>query len=227
MLSPWNDMQLKEKLRFAIRVGRWLHQKGWLASADGNISFRHVGESGQDEIWMTPSGVHKGFLNIDQMTLLNLNGDVLKGSPSSERAMHLAVYHNSPKAQAVVHAHPPHAIAWSVARPELKELPAGCLSEVILAVGSIPFVPYARPGTAQMGEVLHGYLPQSRVLILSRHGALSWGEDLQEAYNGMERLEHSAEILKLASELGPLTELPQHEIEYLFRLRSQLGERTL
>jgi L-fuculose-phosphate aldolase len=55
--------------------------------------------------------------------------------------MHLTVYQNCPEARAVVHAHPPHAIAWSIARPDLQYLPADSISELILAVGDIPFVP--------------------------------------------------------------------------------------
>src|SRR5581483_2454180 len=124
------------------------------------------------------------------------------------RLMHLEVYRSCPKAKAVVHAHPPTAIAWTIAHPEMKMLPSDCMSELILAVGDLPVVPYARPGTLNMGEVLRPYLPGSRVMILARHGALSWGEDLDEAYNGMERLEHTALILKSAWELGGLTALP-------------------
>lgn len=121
----------------------------------------------------------------------------------------------------------PTAIAWSVARPELAELPSKCLSEVILACGRIPIVPYARPGTQLMGENLAPFLPECRVMILSRHGALSWGESLDEAYNGMERVKHSAQILRDAVALGGLTELPAQEVEALRELRHQLGYRTL
>ena len=78
-----------------------------------------------------------------------------------------------------------------------------------------------------MGEALASYLPQHRVMILARHGALSWGEDLDEAYNGMERLEHSAQILKAALELGGLSSLPTEEVTILREMRKKLGERTL
>ena len=119
--------------------------------------------------------------------------------------MHLAVYRSCPEARAVVHAHPPTAIAWSLARPGLDFLPSDALPEVILAAGSIPFVPYARPGTAAMGEVLAPFLPENRLMVLARHGALAWGGTLEEAHNGMERLEHACQILKAAGELGGAT----------------------
>ena len=204
-------------------VCKRLNQKNYLASADGNVSYR----ISDREILITPSGVNKADLDPSQMARITIDDEILSGAPSSERKMHLEVYRRCPKAKAVVHAHPPIAIAWTIARPDLKELPAECMSELILAVGKIPIVPYARPGTAQMGEVLAPYLAECRVLILSRHGALSWGEDLDEAYNGIERLEHSALILKTAHELGGLTSLSPDEVVVLREMRKKLGERTL
>lgn len=194
-----------------------------LASADGNVSCR----LSNDRILITPTGVNKAFMNAREMAVVTLDNQVLSGTPSGERLMHLEVYRRCPNARAIVHAHPPTAIAWTVARPDWSELPANCLSEVILAVGRIPFVPYARPGTAQMGTNLLPYLPQCRVLVLARHGALSWGESLDEAYNGMERLEHSAQILMHAQVLGGLTPLPPAEVQALLEMRAKLGERTL
>tara|TARA_Y100001935_G_scaffold253192_1_gene258747 strand:- start:203 stop:859 length:657 start_codon:yes stop_codon:yes gene_type:complete len=204
-------------------VGQRLSQKNYLASCDGNISFR----LSEGLILITPSGVPKGRLRPEDLALLNVKGEILEGNPSSERKMHLAVYQNCPNARAVVHAHPPHAIAWTVGRPDLKQLPSDCLSEVILAAGDIPIVPYARPGTSEMGENLLAYLPHYRALILARHGALTWGESLDEAGNGMERIDHSAQILLLASQLGPLTSLPQEEVNYLREIRKKLGEKLL
>ena len=64
-------------------------------------------------------------------------------------------------------------------------------------------------------------------MILARHGALAWGESLNEAYNGMERLEHSAQILMYAFQLGGLTSLPEKELEFLKETRRNLGERNL
>lgn len=64
-------------------------------------------------------------------------------------------------------------------------------------------------------------------MILSRHRALCWGESLREALNGMERIEHSALILKTAVELGGITELPEEEIHVLREMRARIGDRTL
>ena len=141
--------------------------------------------------------------------------------------MHLEIFKTCEKAKAVVHAHPTTAIAWSIARPDLNKLPSDCLSEVILATGDIPFADYARPGTSAMGDVLKPFLPTHRALILRRHGAVTWGEDLDEAYRGMERIENSAQILSEAFKLGGLHPLPADEVQYLYELRKKIGDILL
>ena len=199
-----------------------LHEKGYLAAADGNVSIRL-----DDRILITPSGVAKTSIGSDDMAELNVEGTVTAGRPSSERLMHLTVYRHCPAARAVVHAHPPHAIAWSIARPDLQWLPAGALSELILAVGAVPVVPYARPTTPQLGDNLIPYLPAHRALIMSRHGVICWGESLEEAYHGVERLEHAAQVLALAQQMGGVSQLPDDEIDALRQMRRQLGEKIL
>jgi L-fuculose-phosphate aldolase len=206
-----------------LEIGRRLHTKNLLAAADGNISCR----ISENEILITPSGINKAFLKPDQLAVITIDNKILSGSPSSERLMHLEVYRNCPHAKCVIHAHPPTAVAWSVAHPNLKELPSECLSEIILAVGKIPIAPYACPSTQQMGDRIRPYLPDCKVIVLARHGALTWGESPQEAYNGMERLEHSAQILMYAHMLGGLTSLAKEELDALRTIRAKPGGNTL
>lgn len=218
MINQW-----KHECEEIVDIAQRLYNRNMLAGADGNISLR----LSSGEILITPSGVSKGRMRPEEMALISLDNKVLFGNASSERLMHIEIYKNCPQARAVVHAHPPTAIAWSIAQPDLKCLPAEGLSEVILACGDIPFVPYARPGTSEMAEKIQTFLPRYRAMILSRHGALTWGEDLSEALLGMERIEHSAEILWRAQTLGGLTSLPEAEIQVLRSMRIQIGERLL
>lgn len=205
-----------------IEVCRRLYGRNMLAAADGNVSLRV-----DDTILITPSGLPKAFIDASDIAAVTVDNQILAGNPSGERLMHLAVYNKTEEARAVVHAHPPHAIAWSVAFPEHKELPSTCLSEVILATGSIPIVPYARPGSRHMGAAVGMFLPHYKVMILSRHGGLTWGSDLLEAYMGMERLEHSAEILYKAKTLRELSHLPADEVAALKAMRKEMGNKTL
>ena len=206
-----------------IATAKHLHQKNMLAAADGNISYR----LSDTYILITPAGRAKSTLMPEDIAVITLDNTIISGKPSSERLMHLAIYQQCPHARCVVHAHPPTAIAWSIACPQLTYLPDECLSELILACGRVPIVPYARPGTAAMGEVLLPFLPQYRALILARHGALGWGESLEEATYAIERIEHTAMILLSAHQLGGITCLPEEEVRFLRDLRKKLGEKIL
>lgn len=206
-----------------IEICKRLYARNLLAAADGNVSYR----ISDREILFTPTGLNKGFIDESTLAVVTIDNEIVLGSPSGERLMHLEVYRRCPKAKAVVHAHPPTAIAITLAHPEWRELPADGLSELILAVGRVPIAPYARPGTQIMGDVLHPFLPDCRVILMARHGAISWGEDLEEAYNGMERLEHISQILKSAIQMGGLTSLPEEEIRILKEMRKKMGDRSL
>jgi L-fuculose-phosphate aldolase len=210
-----------------IKVCQRLHDRNLLAAADGNVSAKENDQT----IWITPTGQTKAFMDNQELAQITQENKIVAGKPSSERKMHLAIYKNCPTAKAVVHAHPPHAIAWSLAFGEMKELPYKSLPEVILATGKIPIVPYARPGSEEMGDSLLPFLPDHKVLIMQKHGAVAWGETLDEAYRGVERVEHICYILKLAIELKNLKmnleELPADEIKELFELRTQIGNSTL
>ncbi len=206
-----------------LDAGRRLHAAGLLAASDGNLSVRLP----NGLIAMTPSGVPKSRLRREDLAHLTLAGEIVAGHPSSERAMHLAIYRAVPQARAVVHAHPPTAIAWTLARPELQELPSAGLPEVILAAGRIPIVPMALPGTEAMGTNLLPYLPAHRLLVLARHGGLCWGESMDEAAGGLERLEQVAEILWKAETLGGAKPLPDSDLAELRALRTKLGPRVI
>src|SRR5438045_2269313 len=110
------DMKIVKEI---VDVCQRLNDKNMLASADGNISYR----VSDDYIFITPTGVNKAFLKPFDMAVVDINNRIISGKPSGERLMHLEIYKNCPRARCVVHAHPPTAIAWTIAHPELTELP--------------------------------------------------------------------------------------------------------
>lgn len=205
-------------LAHVVEIARRLHAKSYLAAFDGNISFR----TAENLVAITPTACAKAYMRPEDMCLMALDGRVLFGEPSSEKWMHLEIYKRVNRAQAVVHAHPPQAIAWSLAHPEDRFLPTRVLSELVLAVGAVPIVPFQIPGTASMGEALHEFLPDHQALILARHGALAWGASLDEAYFGIERLEHAATVLLAARQLGPLREMGDEAFRSLSEMRAKM-----
>jgi L-fuculose-phosphate aldolase len=188
----------------------WMYQKGFIASSEGNVSVR----LGADRLLVTPRGVHKGFLRLEQLVVTDLHGCKLSGdlSPSTELQLHLLAYRERPDVVAVVHAHPTMAIACSLAGISLAD---GVLPEVITGLGAIPTAPYATPGTIEAAEVIRPLIHHYDAIILERHGSVTVGRTLQEAYSKLEMLEHSARILSLARLLGPVSLLPPEEVARL------------
>jgi len=204
------ETKLKQKL---VLVCRMLHQKNLIAGMDGNISVRFG-----DGLLTTPSGVNKGFLEADQIIMVDLAGRVIEGQgqPTSEMAMHLEVYRLRPEVEAVVHAHPPMATAFSIAGISLEEF---VLPEVVMTMGVIPTAAYATPTTPEVPGVIQELIKKYDALILERHGALTVGRDLMEAYNKMEKLEHAALIIFSAIQLGKVRCLSPREVEKLIHLK--------
>ena len=154
--------------------------------------------------------------NLDYKSHFNLKPHQGTQKPSSELAMHLAVYKTQKKAQAIIHAHPSSAIALSLARPQWKFLPL-VLPEMIVLMGQVPILPYVCPGTKELGDSLRSYVKKYQTLILSHHGAVVWAESLNKAFYLMEQLEQCCKVLILAESLGGAKELPKKELKKLIQ----------
>jgi L-fuculose-phosphate aldolase len=204
--------QLRQEI---VRVCRMLHQKNYLAGTDGNVSVR-LG----DQVLLTPSGVNKGMMEEDQVITVDLKGRLLAGTgrPTSELRMHLLVYELRPEAGAVVHAHLPYATACTLAGISLLE---PILPEVVITLKGIPTAAYATPGTEEVPKALRDFIQEFDAILLSRHGAITVGRDLMDAYNKMEKLEHTARVVLAARLQGPVSPLSASEVEKLRRLREK------
>jgi L-fuculose-phosphate aldolase len=207
-----DEQQIKEAI---VCICRMLHRKNYLAATDGNVSVR-LG----DRVLTTPSGVHKGLMEADQVITVDLFGRVLEGqgSPTSEIRMHLLAYELRPDIAAVVHAHLPYATACTLAGIDLLE---PILPEVVITLGGIPTAPYATPGTEEVPESIRGYIEEYDAVLLSRHGAMTVGRDVKDAYSKMEKLEHTARVVLAARLQGPLPPLSPAEVEKLQHLRAK------
>lgn len=208
-------MNSEHALREAIcEVGRRLWQKNFTAATDGNISVRLLSET----FLCTPSGVSKGFMAPADLVIADASGRKVagEGAVTSEFWTHLAAYEERPDVYAVVHAHPPKAVAASLAGVSLAE---PVLPELLLTVGGIPTVPYATPATREGGAAIREIIRSCDALIIARHGSLTVGRDVFEAYYKLEKLEHAAETMLLASLLHHPERLPEEEIAKLYRLQ--------
>lgn len=204
-----------------IHVGRRTYDRGYVASNDGNISAR----IDERRVLITPTGVSKGFMEPNDLAIVDYNGNLLSGTkkPSSEVFMHLQVYKDRPDVNSVCHAHPPYATGYAVAGQPLDQC---VLPEVVIALGNVPLVEYGTPGTEEFYQPLRKFLPDYDAFLLANHGALTIGADVLSAYHKMETLEHFAHIAFVARQLGHITTLDRDQVKKLTDLRERYGIRT-
>jgi L-fuculose-phosphate aldolase len=203
-----------------IAVCQKLARKDLITATDGNVSCR----VGEDRLLVTPSGKPKAGLKPLDLLLLNLRGEILAGreKPSNEIRMHLEVYRRLEDVEAIVHAHPPMLTAFTLAGIPFI---ADALPEVWLTFGSVPTAPYATPSTEEVPEVIAPYLDGHQAILLERHGSLTLGRSLDEAYLRLEKLEHAARTLFFAQLLRkePPSPLPGEALKQLEKLVSRLN----
>jgi L-fuculose-phosphate aldolase len=212
-----NESQLREAI---CEVGRRMYARGLVAATDGNISV--LLEPG---VYLcTPSGVSKGFMHPADLLLADAEGNRLAGSGkvTSEFFTHLAAYEERPDIAAVCHAHPPVATGFTLAGKSLSEC---VLPEVVMTIGGIPTTPYATPGTREGNEVVRDLIRQCDAVMLDRHGAVTVGPDLFDAYFKLEKLEHAAESLLVAHQLGGPALLDAEDVRKLGLAREAYGAK--
>ncbi len=186
-------------------VCRMLYDRNLTVSAGGNMSVK-VGDS---EILITPSGRNKGLLEPEDMVLLGTDGSVLsEGKPSIEHRFHLALYNLNPDTGAVVHCHPLHCTTLAVRGEGMR---CNLTPEGVLLLGEVPMIGYCTPGSQELVDAVSEH-HAARAMLMERHGALTQGRTLEEAYNRMEELEFQARLQLLA---GDVSDLPADEIERL------------
>ena len=206
-----------------VEVGRRLYARGLVNGGEGNLSAR----IGPRRLLCTPSGVNKGFLREEELVVCEMDGapqsELLR--PSSELLLHLACYQERTDCLAVVHAHPPHAVALTLAGEGL----VACMPEAVTALGVVPTAAYATPGGPAVAEAVRPYLGEADCVLMERHGALAIGRGakaLFDACDKMEMLEGVARVQLLASLRRPPTPLPADEVRVLDGQRIAFLERA-
>ena len=217
-VRPQMEHALREDI---VRHCRLLHQRGYLAANDGNVSAR----LDANRLLVTPSGVHKGFLEPGDLIIVDLKGNKLSGerSPTGEIALHLRALAQRSDCNAVVHAHPPLAIAMSLTKKKLD----GILPEVTLSLGRLQVVPYKRPLTDDLARAVAEALEHSDAIIMERHGTVAVGKDVAQAYGQTERIEHACQVLWSAYSLSAPRPVDESEQRALLRMyeASRLGRK--
>jgi L-fuculose-phosphate aldolase len=134
--------------------------------------------------------------------------------------MHMRVYQKRPDVNAVVHAHPPVATAFTIAGVDLDQY---ILPEAVLTIGEVPTCAYGTPSTMEIPDSLEPYIENHDAFLLQNHGALTVGCTLTKARFVMEEVEFNAKICKYAMELGAVHEIPNDQLKKLMDLRKKMN----
>lgn len=201
-------------------LGRRMYDRNLVAATDGNLSVR----LSADRYLCTPSGVSKGFMTPKDLVIADGEGKRIEGGGkvTSEFFTHLAAFEERPDVNAVVHAHPLTATALTTMGISLED---PVIPEVVVALGGVPTAPYATPGTREGADVLREYIRECDAVMLYRHGAVTVGGSLLEAYHKLEKLEHAAELILLLKQLGEPPLLDKEQLVKLVACRGPYGAK--
>lgn len=203
--------------RDLISVCHLMYERSYVVSSDGNVSVR----LDDGRILATPTMTCKGRMTEDLIAITDIEGKALNDRrASSELAMHLLIYRERPDVKAVCHAHPPHGTAFAVAGLAIDQ---PILSEVILTLGCVPLAAYGTPSTDELTQAMQPLVKHHNALLMANHGAVAYGNDLWQAWDRLETLEHTARIAILSRVLGGSKNLPADAIEKLINVREAAG----
>ncbi|MCU0363281.1 MAG: class II aldolase/adducin family protein [Bacteroidales bacterium] len=194
---------------------RRLYRQQLTTTSGGNISCRLNDEI----IALTPSATDKGRMNWKEVALIGITGENHSQGlrPSIESEMHLAVYRKHPGVNAIVHAHPLFATAFTAMKCKIE---TNLTAEACAILGEPVFVPYALMGSAELAEAVSENLFQNGILLLENHGIVAAGQSLLQAFDRLEVLENAARMTFITESMGkksPLTPERVNEINRLFR----------
>lgn len=182
-------------LKELVKCAKACYDRGWSHGTAGNFSLR--GSNGI--IWQSPSGLNKGELDPENFIPIDLASTQVivpvKVKPSAEMPVHLGVYKAVPEAMAVVHTHPPFAVAASrsgkdiVFQGDEMQKHLGCYSHT--EVCQIPVIKNPTPDempalTVSLVKSVRSGVP---MVVLATHGVYAWGATPMEALSYIEAVE--------------------------------------
>jgi L-fuculose-phosphate aldolase len=193
-----------------VTIMKRIYRNGMTTLSGGNLSIKDA----NGDVWITPAGVDKGQLTPNDIMCIQADGTAIgPHKPSSEYPFHRAIYTQRPDLCAIVHAHPPALVTFSVVRqiPDTSIIP-----QAQRVCGRVGYAAYALPGSEQLGESIAATFALSyNVVLLENHGIAAGGPDLLAAYQRLETLDFCARTLLKAQGLGKPSTLTEEQLSLL------------
>lgn len=171
-------MNKEEIIKNLVDSSHYISNSGLTPGKSGNISCRFY-EDGVSKVAITKSEISKGIVEINDIVIVDMDGNVLEGEgkPSSETFLHLGIYNERNDINAVVHTHSPYAAGFSMSKKKLKRLEGfGKIDNP-----HIPSVKYSKPGSSELAKDTAEMMKSEDAVILKNHGVVTAGMSLDEA----------------------------------------------
>jgi ribulose-5-phosphate 4-epimerase/fuculose-1-phosphate aldolase len=206
------ENELRERI---AAYGQSIFERGLTHGATGNIS-----AAISDGYLMTPTGSSLGALDPARISKLDAQGNLVSGDPPTKEAfLHIAMYQERAKANAVVHLHSTHSVAVSCLADVAPEnvLPP-LTAYYVMRIGTLPLVPFFRPGDPALAEAVRDYARRHQAVLLANHGPVVAGSSLSAAVDAVEELEETAKLhlLLQGARTRPLTAAEVAEVQDAF-----------
>jgi L-fuculose-phosphate aldolase len=182
---------------------------GMTTTSGGNLSI--LDDNG--DIWITPGSIDKGSLTRNDMVRIKPDGTIIGNhKPSSEYPFHQHIYKTRPDLKAVLHAHPPALVAFSIVRklPDTSLIP-----NVKFSCGEIGMAKYGLPGSTDLGDKISAEFAKGfNTVILENHGVVIGAKSMFEAFKSFETLDFSARLEIDANNIGTPKPLTPEQIDW-------------
>ncbi|MCA9907548.1 MAG: class II aldolase/adducin family protein [Anaerolineae bacterium] len=213
------DFQLLHPRDQLVAIMNRIYHNGMTTLSGGNLSIK----DDNGDIWITPSGIDKGKLTPKDMMCMKADGTV-EGPHKLSRLDQVlpSLYRLRPDLRAIVHAHPPALVAFSIVRqvPDTRIIP-----QANRLCGPIGYAPYALPGSEQLGDNIAATFAEGyNIVILENHGMAAGGANLLEAFHRLETLDFCARTLIRARAIGDINVLSEAALNLFDHRRTDLPE---
>src|SRR5512133_477395 len=185
-----------------------IYRRGMTTTTGGNISV--IDDNG--DIWITPSAVDKGTLKASDIMCIKRDGTITgRHKPSSEYPFHQAIYSIRPTIGAIIPAHPPALVSFSI----VHQIPdTNIISQARYICGPIGYAAYELPGSMMLGEKIAAEFNKGyKAIIMENHGTVVGGSDLMDAFQRFETLEFCARTILFGKTIGEPRYLSNEQIE--------------
>lgn len=199
-----------------LAAAKTMLAQGLVEGTSGNIS----GRLPKGLVCMTPSSVAYDTMTLDDLVVVDLEGNVVEGhrSPTTEADLHLSTLRRYPELGAVIHSHAVHATMFALGH---EPIPAVIEEVVVYVGGDVPCCAYKGTGTVDLGEEVASHLADRGAALLANHGLVTCGPSPEKALHNAALVERTAEIIAGARSMGatihPLPEKVNTDMAGVYR----------